>query len=98
MGSVLSLMGADWGADVGLIFGVTLGLAVAGWIAGRKAAHSGRFHGSVAGLLLAFVIMVIARLGGSLASTPSLLWLAVLSMVIGGGAGWWSHRSRSVPG
>ncbi len=88
IGSVLTLLGADWGADVGLIVGVLTGLAAGGWLAGRKAAHSERFHGAVTGLAMAFVVMFIARFGGSNARPGSILWLALLSIVVSGFTGW----------
>jgi putative membrane protein (TIGR04086 family) len=80
----------DEGPDIGLFSGVIIGLAVAGWVAGRMARHSERFHGAVTGLLLAGLVVVLARFGGSPASTASVLWLALLSAVVSGTAGWWA--------
>jgi putative membrane protein (TIGR04086 family) len=88
--ALLSLLGVDEGPDIGLFSGVIIGLAVAGWVAGRMARHSERFHGAVTGLLLAGLVVVLARLGGSPASTASVLWLALLSAVVSGAAGWWA--------
>lgn len=90
----LSLTGADWGADVGLVIGVVSGLVVGGWVSGWRSIHSHRFHGAVTGLVLAFVLLVIARLGGSPATTPTVLWLAFLSVLISGSAGWLAGRKR----
>jgi len=84
----LSLMGVDSGPDIGLVIGVLAGLGTAGWVAGSRAVHSHRFHGMITGLLLAFVIMVIARLGGSPAPTPTVIWLAVVSVAVAGFFGW----------
>lgn len=98
VGSLLTLFGAEWGADVGLVVGVLSGLVGAGWISGAKAAHSGRFHGAVTGMILAFIVMVIARLGGSPAGTATILWLAALSIVISGAAGWLAFRKKAAPG
>ena len=92
-GFLLGLI-ADWGPDVGLVVGILLGLAVGGWLAGSRSRHSHRFHGSFTALLLAFVVVVIARLGGSPASTGSVLWLALVSIVVGGVAGWLGGRRR----
>ncbi len=86
---------ADWGPDVGLVIGIMVGLAVGGWLSGSKSVHSHRFHGSITGLVLAFVIVAIARLGGSPASTGSVLWLALVSIVTGGLAGWLGGRWRT---
>jgi hypothetical protein len=93
LGFLLGLV-ADWGPDVGLIVGIVSGLAVGGWLAGNRSAHSHRFHGSVTGLLLAFVVVVVARFGGSPADTGTVLWLAVVSIVIGGLTGWLGGRRR----
>lgn len=93
LGFLLGLMG-DWGPDIGLVVGIITGLAVGGWLTGNRSVHSHRFHGSVTGLILAFVVVVIARFGGSPAETGTVLWLAVVSMVIGGLTGWLGGRRR----
>jgi putative membrane protein (TIGR04086 family) len=90
----LTLVGLDDGAAVGLVIGIGVGLATGGWVAGRRAAHSERFHGMVTGLALAFVVVVIARLGGSPASTPVVIWLAIVSIAIAGVAGWAAGRRK----
>jgi putative membrane protein (TIGR04086 family) len=77
-----------------LFAGVVIGLAVAGWVSGRMARHSERFHGAVTGLLLAGLVVVLARLGGSPAPTSSVIWLALLSSVVGGAAGWLAGRRK----
>jgi hypothetical protein len=46
----------------------------------------------ITGLLLAFAIMVIARLGGSPAPTPTVIWLAVVSVAVAGFFGWLAGR------
>ncbi|MCZ6630774.1 MAG: hypothetical protein O7D28_05440, partial [Actinobacteria bacterium] len=56
---------------------------------------SERFHGAVTGLLIAFLIMVIARFGGSPAPTPTVVWLAALSILVSGVAGWLAGRKKS---
>jgi hypothetical protein len=97
LGGLLSLVGVGGGADIGLVVGIVAGLAVAGWVAGRMASHSERFHGAVTGLLLAGLIMLVARLGGSPAPTLSVVWLAVLAALIAGLTGWLAGR-RKRPG
>jgi hypothetical protein len=94
LGGLLSSIGVAGGADIGLVVGIVVGLAVAGWVAGRMARHSERFHGAVTGLLLAGLIMVVARLGGSPAPTLSVLWLAVLAALIAGLTGWLAGRRK----
>jgi hypothetical protein len=91
----LALTGAEWGSGVGLVLGVLAGLAMAGWVAGWRAVHSPRFHGQVAGLILAFVIFVVARLGGSPAGAGTVLWLALVSVVVAGAAGWLAGRRKA---
>jgi putative membrane protein (TIGR04086 family) len=98
MSGVLTLAGVDQGADIGLVVGVFAGLAVGGWISGARARHSERFHGAVTGLLLAFIIVIIARFGGSPAPTISVLWLALISVVIAGLAGWLAGRQKADTG
>jgi hypothetical protein len=94
VGGGLSLLGVERGGDIGLVLGVLIGLALAGWVSGRMAKHSERFHGSVTGLALAGVIIVVARLGGSPADTGTVIWLAVLAAVISGLTGWLAGRSK----
>jgi hypothetical protein len=91
----LTVIGVETGADIGLVVGIVGGFAAGGWLAGKRAVHSERFHGMVTGLLLAFVIVVIARLGGSPASTGVVVWLAVLAAAISGLAGWWAGRNKA---
>jgi hypothetical protein len=96
--ALLSVLNVERGADIGLFAGVVIGLAVAGWVSGRMANHSERFHGAVSGLLLAGLVIVLAVLGGSPASTGSVLWLALLSAVVAGTAGWLAgRRKRATP-
>lgn len=94
--ALLSLFGVENGPDIGLFSGVLVGLAAAGWVSGRMANHSERFHGAVSGLLLAGLVIVLARFGGSPASTVSVLWLAVLSSVVAGTTGWLAGRRKRV--
>jgi putative membrane protein (TIGR04086 family) len=94
LSSLLELMGIESGSDIGLVIGVVAGLSAGGWVAGSRAVHSQRFHGMVTGLLLAFVVVVIARLGGSPASTETVIWLAVLSVIVAGLAAWLAGRRR----
>lgn len=94
LGGGLALTGIESGTDLGLMIGIVSGLATGGWVAGLRARHSERFHGMVTGLLSAFVVVVIARLGDSPASTLVVIWLAVLSVAIAGFAGWLAGRRK----
>jgi hypothetical protein len=88
LGGILSMSGVEEGAGIGLVVGIVAGFLVGGWVAGARSAHSHRFHGMITGLLLAFVIVIVARLGGSPASTTSVIWLAVVSIALSGLSGW----------
>ena len=82
----------------GLLIGIVIGFAVAGWVAGRMARHSERFHGAVTGLLLAGLYIVVASLGGGVVATGSVLGLALIAVVVAGGAGWLAgRRKRAAP-
>jgi LPXTG-motif cell wall-anchored protein len=94
LGGLLAVAGVDGGADIGLVAGVVFGLAVAGWVSGRMARHSERFHGAVTGLLLAGLIVFVARMGGSPAPTLSVIWLAVVAAVLAGLTGWLAGRRK----
>jgi hypothetical protein len=99
LSGLLALAGVESGPDIGLIVGVIAGLATGGWVSGSRAVHSHRFHGMVTGLLLAFIVIVIARLGGSAAPTPTVIWLALLSIIVSGLFGWLAgrrHTSRAI--
>ncbi len=78
----------------GLLVGITIGFAVAGWVAGRMARHSERFHGAVSGLLLAGLYIVVASLGGGVVATGSVLGLALIAVVVSGGAAWLAGRRK----
>jgi len=90
----LTLSGVDDGAGIGLVIGIISGLAAGGWVAGARAVHSERFHGMVTGLLLAFIVVFIARAGDSPASVGVVIWLAILSIAISGLAGWLAGRRK----
>lgn len=95
LGSALTLLEVSAGADIGLVVGVLIGFVVAGLVAGARAAHSQRFHGQVSGLGLAAIVVLVARLGGSPAGTATILWLAVLAIVVSGLTAWYSGRRKS---
>jgi hypothetical protein len=96
LGIVLSLANVEGGPDIGLVVGIGAGLGVGGWVSGLKARHSERFHGAVTGLLLAFLVMVIARFGGSPASTSTVIWLALVAMVVSGLFGVLAGRRKRI--
>lgn len=95
IGGALTLAEIPNGADIGLVVGVLAGLISGGWVAGHRAPHSSRFHGAMSGLLLAVVLIVIARFGGSPAGPAVVSWLAVLSIVVSGLAGWLAGKRKA---
>lgn len=64
-------------------FGTVAGFLLAGWLAGRRAPFSAWFHGALAAMGIALVVVVIARLSGSPAPTSQVLLLAVLAIGMG---------------
>ncbi len=97
IGGGLELAGVESGSDVGLVVGILGGLTIGGWVAGRMAPHSARFHGALTGLLLATMIVVLARAGGSPADFAQVVWLYLLSGVVAGAAGWLAGRRAQRP-
>jgi len=91
---LLTVFGIESGDGIGLMIGIISGFAAGGWLSGARARHSERFHGAVTGLVLAFVVMVIAVLGGSPAPTSSIVLLALLAIAISGVAGWLAGRRK----
>ncbi|HEY7563519.1 MAG TPA: hypothetical protein VIA81_01205 [Acidimicrobiia bacterium] len=83
-------------AAPGLVLTTSLliGLVAAGYCAGRLAPFNGRFHGSIAALGIAAVVLIVARLGGSPAPIAQVLLLALIAAVLGGVAGWMASRQR----
>lgn len=92
---VLSALAAGDPEGIGLVSGILLGLAVAGYTAGRMAVISHRFHGSLAGLGLAALWVVVFRLGGSPAPETQILLFALLGIVLGGIGGLLGGRTRA---
>jgi hypothetical protein len=82
------------GAGAALALALLAGMTAAGVLAGRLAPVNGRFHGSVAGLGMAGIVIVIARFSGSPAPTSQVLLLALIGAVVGGASGWWGDRHR----
>ena len=87
-------VGADQGAAVALSVSLLAGLAAGGFLAGRMAPYNGRFHGSITGLAMAAVVLVISLLGGSPAPTGQVALLALIAIVVGGISGWMGGRRR----
>ncbi|HVR32218.1 MAG TPA: TIGR04086 family membrane protein [Acidimicrobiia bacterium] len=82
--AILAAIGMDDAALAGLTTAILIGFGVGGYAAGRIALVAHRFHGSVTGLAIAALVLVITRLGGSPAPTAQVLWLALLAVVFGG--------------
>ena len=91
---IARLVGADEGPAVVLSISLLADLAGGGYLAGRVAPFNGRFHGSVTGLAMATVVLVISIFGGSPAPTGQVLLLAAIAIVVGGFSGWLGGRRR----
>jgi putative membrane protein (TIGR04086 family) len=84
---ILTAAGMDDAPLAGLTAAILIGLTIGGYASGRMAIVAHRFHGSVTGLVIAALVLVIARLGGSPAPTGQVLWLSLLAVVLGGTGG-----------
>jgi hypothetical protein len=93
--AAFTAVGAADAPGIGLVIGVVVGLAAAGYTAGRMAVISHRFHGSLAGLGLTAVWVVVFRLGGSQAPEVQILVFAVLGIVLGGIGGVIGRRAQA---
>ena len=91
---VARAVGGDQGPAVSLSVSLLAGLAAGGYLAGRMAPFNGRFHGSMTGLAMAAVVLIIALLGGSPAPTGQVALLAFIAIVVGGISGWIGGRQR----
>ena len=87
-------VGGDQGPAVSLSVSLLAGLAAGGYLAGRMAPFNGRFHGSMTGLAMAAIVLIISLLGGSPAPTRQVAILALMAIVIGGISGWVGGRRR----
>ena len=87
-------VGGDQGPALSLSVSLLAGLAAGGYLAGRVAPFNGRFHGSMTGLAMAAVVLIVALLGGSPAPTGQVALLALISIVVGGISGWIGGRRR----
>jgi len=87
-------VGSEDLAGLALTVAVILGMSVAGFVAGRMARVNGRFHGSITALVLAAVVVIVSRLGGSPTPIAAVLLLAFAAIVIGGVSGTIGYRRR----
>jgi putative membrane protein (TIGR04086 family) len=85
--AMFTMIGVGDPPGAALVAGLGLGLGAAGYVAGRTARAFWRFHGMVAGLAVAALVVVVSRLGGSPAPTPQVLLLAAIGIIIGGVGG-----------
>ena len=91
---VARLVGAEEGPALVLSVSLLAGLTGGGYLAGRVAPFNGRFHGSITGLAMAAVVLLVSILGGSPAPTSQVVLLAAIAIVVGGFAGWLGGRRR----
>jgi putative membrane protein (TIGR04086 family) len=88
------LAGAEAGPAIVLSLSLLAGLAAGGYLSGRVAPYNGRFHGSMTGLVMAAIVLIISVLGGSPAPTGQVALLAAMAIVVGGISGWLGGRRR----
>lgn len=81
---VFSAVGMEGAVGAATTFATMLTFPLAGWVAGRHAPFSPWFHGALAGLGIALLVVATAARGGSPAPTAQVLLLA--SIAIGAGA------------
>ena len=91
---IARLVGAEEGPALVLSVSLLAGLTGGGYLAGRVAPFNGRFHGSITGLAMAAVVLLVSILGGSPAPTSQVVLLAAIAIVVGGFAGWLGGRRR----
>lgn len=91
---VARLVGAEEGPALVLSVSLLAGLTGGGYLAGRVAPFNGRFHGSITGLAMAAVVLLVSILGGSPAPTSQVVLLSAIAIVVGGFAGWLGGRRR----
>lgn len=92
---LLEVAGVEGAPLAALTAGVLFGFAVAGYVAGRLAAVFWRFHGALAGLGLAALVVATTRMGGSPAPTSSVLILSSLAILLGAVTGTLAGRRRT---
>jgi hypothetical protein len=97
LGGLLSVVNVPNGADLGLLVGILVGLVFGGWLAGRFAVHSHRFHGSIVGLAITALIVLLASLGAAEISILTVVWMAFIAIVVAGLGGWLGGRNRPQP-
>ena len=77
----------------GAVAGLVVGVSVGGWVAGRSVTVQPRFHGSVTGLVLVAILVLLAASGGANVTIAQVLLAAFLGVAFGGLTGWWAaHR------
>lgn len=96
---ILSLLSVEDAASIATAFGTLGGFLVAGWLAGRRAPFSPWYHGALAAMGIALIVVVTARLGGSPAPTSQILLLAAIAIGLGAAGGFvGGNRAHRSPG
>jgi putative membrane protein (TIGR04086 family) len=80
----LAAIGLEDAPLASLTLSLLAGFVVAGNVAGRMAIHSHRFHGMLAGMGLAGLVVVVSKLGGSPAPTSQVLLLVAIALGLSG--------------
>ncbi|MGA7272454.1 MAG: hypothetical protein WB239_15390 [Acidimicrobiia bacterium] len=83
---IFTAIGMNGATGAATTFATILTFPLAGWLAGRHAPFSAWFHGALAGLGIALLVVATAARGGSPSPTGEVLLLALIS-ILGGGMG-----------
>ncbi|MGQ0848266.1 MAG: hypothetical protein ACT4OP_03980 [Actinomycetota bacterium] len=94
LAALARLSGSEAIAGLSLSLSVLFGFLSGGYVAGRMAPFSARFHGSITGLAIAGLVVIVSQLGGSPAPIASILLLALMAIVVGGLGGILGRRRR----
>lgn len=91
---MLSALGFDEAPAMATAFATVGGFLIAGWLAGTRAPFSPWFHGALAAMGIALVVVVTARRSGSPAPTAQVLLLAGMAVGFGALGGTLGGRRR----
>jgi putative membrane protein (TIGR04086 family) len=83
---ILSAIGMDGAVGAATTFATVLTFPLAGWLAGRHAPFSPWFHGALAGMGIALLVVATAARSGSSSPAGTVVLLALMA-IVGGAAG-----------
>jgi putative membrane protein (TIGR04086 family) len=98
---ILSAVGVDGAVGAATTFATVLTFPLAGWLAGRHAPFSPWFHGALAGMGIALLVVATAARSGSPSPAGTVLLLALMAIVggaVGGHLGGYRTRNAAESG